>query len=281
MERGCSCRYCGCTMRFCPSCGSALTGKRDSTAKCHIGSHDRLLFSRNSSLPHHSTADCAEGSGASVPWCQGVVDWRQRLPRRAVSAYEVYLAAVHGLVADNGDKEAAASSRVLSGPQSERAAAEDGQHNDEQMRAAALAWLRMMPAEKRAYEEEAQSWQTRLETVDTAPPPAPNTGEDSSLSAVLPDTLPCEERLLPQQQHSLNLVAQRTKTTSERMRRNKSSFSLFRAHMKGRRKMCMRELSAVWRNMSAEEKAPYDAAAASRRTEQLLSQTPLAPGSQL
>ncbi|CAG9573579.1 hypothetical_protein_-_conserved [Leishmania major strain Friedlin] len=282
MERGRSCRRCGCTLQFCPCCGAALGGRRDGAVKGPPNGSEGGLFSCNSSLRTRSAAERALGSGASVPWSQSTAAWRKRLPRRPVSAYEVYLAAVHGVVADEGGKEAAAASRALADPRPAMAAAEGGQRSDEQVRAAALSWLRMTPVEKRVYEEEAQSWQTRLETLSTAPPSAHDLGEGSSSAAALPDALPSAEQPLPQQQHSSHLVAQRSspKATAERLPRSKSSFVLFRAHMKGRRKMCMRELCAVWRNMSAEEKAPYDAAAASKRTEQFLSQTPSAPGSQ-
>ncbi|CAM67861.1 hypothetical protein, unknown function [Leishmania infantum JPCM5] len=282
MERGRSCRCCGCTMQFCPCCGAALAGKRDGAVKGHSNGNDGGLFSCNSSLRPHSAAERAVGSGASVPWSHGTAAWRKRLPRRPVSAYEVYLAAVHGVVADEGGKEAAAASRTLADPRPAMAAAEGGQRSDEQVRAAALSWLRMTPAEKRVYEEEAHSWQTRLGALSTVPPSAHNLGEDSSSATALPDALPSVERPLSQQQHSSHLVAQRSSKTPapERLPRSKSSFALFRAHMKGRRKMCMRELCAVWRNMSAEEKAPYDAAAASKRTEQFLSQTLSAPDSQ-
>lgn len=268
-------------MRFCPCCGAALAGKRGGAVKGHHSGNDGGLFSCNSSLRPHSAAERVEGSGTSVPSCQSTAASRERLPRRPVSAYEVYLTAIHGVVADDGGKEAAAASRALAVPRPAMAAAEGGQHHDEQVRAAALSWLRMTPAEKRVYEEEAQSWQTRLETRSTAPLSAHDLREGSSSAATLPDALPSVERLFSQQQHASHLVAQRSskKSSPEHLPRSKSSFALFRAHMKGRRKMCMRELCAVWRNMSAEEKAPYDAVAASKRTEQFLSQTLSAPDS--
>ncbi|CAJ1024275.1 hypothetical protein, conserved [Leishmania lindenbergi] len=298
MEKARCCRHCGCAIRFCPCCGAELAGKRDNAVKGLSSDTGGRLSSCNYSFSPHTAADRAEGSGTPAPCCHSTSAWRERLPHRAVSAYEVYLAIVHGFVVKKGDEEADAARAVALTPAA-ASVAEGGQHNDEQMRGAALSWLRMMPAEKRVYEVEAQLWQARLATVSrepttsavavatalrsstAAPPLVHNLKEGSSSAAAELYTLPLAERLLPQQPASRLVAKVSSKTlTSERLPRSKTSFALFRANVKGRRKMSMKEIAAVWRHMSAEEKAPYDSAAANQRTEQLLSQTPSAPGSQ-
>ncbi|KAG5479877.1 hypothetical protein LSCM4_05885 [Leishmania orientalis] len=298
MERTRRCRHCTYTINFCPFCGTALAGKHDSATKCHNSGVGGGSVSGTSLTPLHAAAYCAEGSTVAAPWCQRPSAWRERLPRRPVSAYEVYLAAVHGFVADEDDNDGAGAAGAPEAPP-KVASAEGGYLNDQQIRAAALSWLRLMPAEKRVYEEEAQSWQAQQERVSTEPtantaaataghssaavlPSARQLEEGSSSGAAVLCALHSAEQPLPEQSapRLATQVPSNKATSARRACSSKTSFILFRADMKGRRKMSIREVAAVWRGMSAEEKAPYDAAAACQRTGQFLSRVPSAPNAQ-
>ncbi|KAK7194938.1 hypothetical protein NESM_000416300 [Novymonas esmeraldas] len=243
------CGGCQCTLRYCPCCGAALPLRREGEAR-HGGGHDTLP---SGTAACHAGADVVVTTPAA--WRLDAAVWRQRLPRRPVSAYEVYLA-VLGVAADAG--ETVGGGAAVRGITEDAfgedlppaaAAAVDAEHTREQQppRDAALSWLRMAAAEKQAYAAEAQAWQDTLAAGGPAPPVEPHRQSRP------PQTAPRSST--------------KRSAAGETRVRYPSSFDLFRAGLKGRRKMTMTEVCAVWRCMSAAEKAPYDVAAASQRTE--------------
>ncbi|KAG5505803.1 hypothetical protein JKF63_05139 [Porcisia hertigi] len=292
MEPARRCGQCRFMIRFCPCCGTALGGKSDHALGSPHNVAGSASLPRDAAFLPHVAAQRTECSLSSLPWIENTAAWRRRLPRRPVSAYEVYLAAVYGVVASKGEGKGAAS--LGTAP-----AAEGGHHSDREVRAAAaLSWLRMAPADKCPYEQEAQAWEAHLGTVKKVSVNVPARGAATALSssaeaptsehlegeppsaASLLFSLPSAEQSLSHPQKAPRVVGglqSKTHTSMEKRPRGSSSFALFRSSMKGRQKMSMREVSCVWRHMSVEEKAPYDTAAAARRTERFLAQASSSP----
>lgn len=161
-------------------------------------------------------------------------------------------------------------------------------------RAVAVAWLRLTPSEKQRYEDAAQRWSREMASEKTqedkqerltpacAQAKSVNSTEKFavpllSVAADVPaEAAPTSSTAPP----ALSTALSAPQSTSQTATKKKSgvsstsargpgrmvtSFSLFRAEMKGN-KWSIAKAAAVWQCMAPEEKHRYDAAAASYRT---------------
>jgi hypothetical protein len=233
--------------------------------------------------------------------------WKQRLPTRPVSAYEVYKAqqqetrqtagaAWDVLSADVSDAKDTAFSHGEPTRTSTCAAGESAvltpppqpQQELDGQRTLAVAWLQLSPQAKQRYEAVAQWWFRELQhrscaesTATTSATPTANTATEEA--AVFPQEGGTTDALSVAPAAGVEAPTPPPLTTTSVTKRSrrpamstkntrgpaKTSFHLFRAETKGRG-WSMAEAAAVWQRMSVAEKARYDAAAARYRTATLL-----------
>lgn len=292
------CARCAYSVRFCPHCGTLLPARREGSSRASATTNSNTTCATpaprsgkaGTALPQSGAAAAAsvhlESDGAT-DWQDPSAAWRRGLPDRHVSAFEVYrlvtttragrkrpACSAAGAPDGMGDTGNGGDASTPTSPP-----AGDGPHEDAE-RSVALAWLRLSPSKKRAYEAEARTWVGAVDAATAtaeqpAPPPAVTPSHTDALYAAAALPAPA----LPASTATTCAVA--TAATAKKPHTvGPNSFNLFRAALRSQRRLPMTEVAALWRAMTPAEKAPYDAAAARLRTEAMLAHGRQAPSAE-